>query len=78
MGTVSGVVSPSAATLKGFGLKQVNVRVVTNHSFCYMLERNRARAAGEGRRGRGRPRPQGAAQADIGAQPRTFSSRISR
>lgn len=78
MGAASGAVSPFAATLKGFGFKQVNVRVITNHGLYYMLGKKQGRTAGEGHWGQGRPRPQGAGQAGIGAQLRTLSSRISR
>lgn len=76
-GTASGVLSPLAATLKGSGLKQANVRAITNHGSYYMLEKSQRGGAGEGPWGRGRPRPQGAGQAGIGARPRTLSGRIS-
>lgn len=52
MGTVSGVVAPFAATLKGFGFKQVNIRIITNHGLYYMLERKQRRAAGGGHGGK--------------------------
>lgn len=60
VGAASGAVSPFAATLKGFGSKQVNVRVITNHGLYYMLGKK------TGKNSRRRP---------LGARPATAPGR---